>query len=84
MAGTRSRSRSRKSRSRKHSAKHSAKRHHGGAKGKSKLGSDEAYCMRCKKPVKIREGKVSTMKNGRKILKGVCANCGTKVSKIGV
>ena len=39
----------------------------------------EAYCMRCKKKVEIKDPKEVTTKNNRKALKGTCPKCGTKV-----
>jgi len=39
-------------------------------------------CMKCKKPVTIKDGKEVTTKNGRKMLKGVCPECGTVVCRI--
>ncbi|MBU0573867.1 MAG: DUF5679 domain-containing protein [Candidatus Margulisiibacteriota bacterium] len=43
----------------------------------------QAYCVKCKKKVEVKDAKEVTMKNGRKALKGVCPTCGTKVFKIG-
>ena len=44
--------------------------------------ADTAYCVKCKAKTEVKDGKVVTMKNGRKALKGVCAKCGTGVYKI--
>lgn len=44
-------------------------------------GEGEARCMKCKKDVKVKDGKITTIKNGRKALKGVCPICGTTVMK---
>ena len=41
-----------------------------------------ARCMKCKKQVEIKDGKVVKMKGGRQRLAGVCNKCGTKVSRI--
>ena len=53
----------------------------------SKLSDEEgkmqAYCMKCKKKVDIKNAKTITMKNGRPATQGVCPNCGTKVFRIG-
>lgn len=38
------------------------------------------YCMKCKKKVAIKNGQVVTSANGRKMVKGVCPTCGTKVN----
>jgi hypothetical protein len=43
----------------------------------------EAYCVKCKKKVEMKDPKDITMKNGRKAKKGVCPFCGTGVFKIG-
>ncbi len=40
------------------------------------------YCMKCKKTVEIADGQETTMKNGRKALKGKCATCGTGIYRI--
>ncbi|MBI2549820.1 hypothetical protein HYV83_01410 [Candidatus Woesearchaeota archaeon] len=42
----------------------------------------EGRCMKCKKPVQIKDGKEITMKNGMKAMKGLCPKCGTKVFRI--
>lgn len=43
----------------------------------------EGHCMKCKEKREMNDVKMETMKNGRPIAKGVCAVCGTKMSKIG-
>ncbi len=42
----------------------------------------EGRCMKCKKQVKIKNGKKVVMKNGMEAIKGECPNCGTKVFRI--
>jgi RNase P subunit RPR2 len=42
----------------------------------------EAYCVKCKAKVEVKDAKEVTMKNGRPAISGVCASCGTKVFKI--
>ena len=42
----------------------------------------QGRCMKCKKQVEIKNGQELTMKNGRKAVKGVCPDCGTKVFRI--
>jgi len=42
-----------------------------------------AYCVRCKRIVDVAKPKPRTMKNGDKITKGVCSECGKKVFCIG-
>ncbi len=43
----------------------------------------KAYCMKCRKQVDVVDPKQITMKNGRPAVNGTCAECGTKVFKIG-
>jgi len=43
----------------------------------------QAYCVKCKKKVEMKNEQAVTMKNGRKAKKGECPNCGTKVFRIG-
>jgi methionyl-tRNA synthetase len=42
----------------------------------------KAYCMKCKKMMPMVDGKTTTMKNGRKMMKGKCEKCGTGMCKI--
>lgn len=39
-------------------------------------------CMRCKAPKEMKDIEVSTMKNGGKMAKGTCVDCGCKMCKI--
>lgn len=41
------------------------------------------YCMKCKSKKEMKNAKPTTLKNGRKALKGECPSCGTKMFKIG-
>ncbi|MGB9636103.1 MAG: DUF5679 domain-containing protein [Thermoplasmata archaeon] len=43
----------------------------------------EAYCVKCRKKVEMKDAQKVTMKNGKPAMQGVCPNCGTKVFKIG-
>ena len=43
----------------------------------------EAYCVKCKAKVEVKNPENITMKNGRPALKGTCPKCGTGVFKIG-
>ena len=43
----------------------------------------EAYCVKCKKKVEIKDAKKITMKNGKPATQGTCPDCGTKVFRIG-
>jgi hypothetical protein len=43
---------------------------------------NEAYCVKCKAKREMVDAKEDTMKNGRPILKGKCAVCGTTICKI--
>ncbi len=43
----------------------------------------EARCMKCKKQVKVKNPKETTIRDGKvKAVKGVCPTCGTKVFRI--
>lgn len=43
----------------------------------------EAYCVKCKKKVEIKDAKKITMKNGKPATQGKCPKCSTKVFRIG-
>ncbi|MCK9430222.1 MAG: DUF5679 domain-containing protein [Candidatus Omnitrophica bacterium] len=43
----------------------------------------EAYCVKCKKKVEIKDGVKTKTKKGVPMLKGKCPNCNTKVCRIG-
>ena len=43
----------------------------------------QAYCVKCRKKVEIKNPKAITMKNKRPATQGVCPGCGTKVFRIG-
>jgi hypothetical protein len=43
----------------------------------------EAYCVKDKKKVQIRNPQSITMKNGKPAVTGTCPLCGTKVFRIG-
>jgi RNase P subunit RPR2 len=43
----------------------------------------EAYCVKCKAKKEMKNPEEITMKNGRKAVRGVCPDCGTKMFKIG-
>ena len=42
----------------------------------------EGYCVKCKAKREMKDSAETTMKNGRKALKGSCSNCGTGMFKI--
>ena len=42
----------------------------------------EAYCVKCKAKKEMKDGKETTMKNGRQMMQGVCPDCGTTICKI--
>ena len=44
--------------------------------------TEQAYCVKCKGKQDIVEGKEEIMKNGKRVLKGKCKTCGTKVNRI--
>jgi hypothetical protein len=43
----------------------------------------QAYCVKDRKKVEIKNPKKITMKNGKPATQGVCPICGTKVFRIG-
>jgi Zn finger protein HypA/HybF involved in hydrogenase expression len=43
----------------------------------------QAYCVKCRRKVEIKNPKSITMKNKRRATQGVCPRCGTKVFRIG-
>ena len=43
----------------------------------------EAYCVRCKKKVEIKNPQKVRLKNGKPATKGLCPNCSTSVFRIG-
>jgi len=47
------------------------------------MAATEAYCVKCRKTVEIKDAQETTMKNGRPATKGVCPTCGTGVFRIG-
>jgi DNA-directed RNA polymerase subunit RPC12/RpoP len=43
----------------------------------------QAYCMKCRKKVEVKNPQAVTLKNGRPATQGACPSCGTKVFRIG-
>ena len=43
----------------------------------------EAYCVKCKAKKEMKTPTAVTMKNGKPATQGICAECGTKMFKIG-
>lgn len=43
----------------------------------------QAYCVKCRKKVEIKNPKAIVMKNKRPATQGTCPGCGTKVFRIG-
>ena len=43
----------------------------------------QAYCVKCKTNIEIKNPQNVTLKNGKPAVKGVCPNCGTSVFRIG-
>jgi Domain of unknown function (DUF5679) len=43
----------------------------------------QAYCVKDRKMVDIKDPKATTLKNGRPAIQGVCPTCGTRVTRIG-
>ena len=42
----------------------------------------EIYCVKCKAKKEAKDTQETTMKNGRKAMKGVCTACGTSLFQI--
>ena len=42
----------------------------------------EAYCVKCKKTVEMKDGKETKTKRGTRMMKGKCPKCGTTVCRI--
>ena len=42
----------------------------------------EAYCMKCRTKIEIKNASEITMKNGKPATRGVCPVCGTAVFRI--
>jgi len=43
----------------------------------------QAYCMKCRSKIEIKNPQKITMKNKRPATRGICPKCGTKVFRIG-
>jgi hypothetical protein len=43
----------------------------------------QAYCVKCKKKVDMKDPKAVKLKNGKPAMKGSCPKCGTGVFRIG-
>ena len=41
------------------------------------------YCVKCRAKKEVSDPENITMKNGKKAIKAVCPDCGTKMFKIG-
>jgi len=41
----------------------------------------EGYCVKCRAKREIKDGTVETTEKGRRMAKGVCPVCGTKVTR---
>ena len=47
------------------------------------MAEHEARCMKCKKSVKVKDAKETTIRDGKvNAVKGVCPTCGTNVFRI--
>jgi Zn finger protein HypA/HybF involved in hydrogenase expression len=52
-------------------------------KNEGKENKMQAYCMKCRTKVEMKNAKAITMKNKKPATQGVCPKCGTKVFRIG-
>lgn len=41
----------------------------------------EGYCVKCRQKQNVKNGVVSKTEKGRRIVKGTCPECGTKVNR---
>ena len=41
----------------------------------------EGYCVKCRKKQPIKDGEVTKTANGRPMARGICPECGTKVTR---
>jgi len=41
----------------------------------------EGYCVKCRKKQQIKNGEVTRTAKGRPMAKGICPECGTKVTR---
>jgi len=41
----------------------------------------EGYCVKCREKRTVTDGKVETTEKGRRMAKGTCPVCGTKVNR---
>lgn len=44
----------------------------------------EAYCVKCRKKVVVKNPKVVTLKNKRPATRGECPECGTQLFRMGL
>ena len=51
--------------------------------GNHRRSTMQAYCMKCRKKVEMKNAKAVTLKNKRPATQGSCPTCGTKVFRIG-
>jgi hypothetical protein len=42
----------------------------------------DGYCVKCKSKKAMKDPKETTLKNGRKAVKGKCTDCGTSMFRI--
>jgi len=54
-----------------------------GGKGGPVGETHEAYCVKCRKKVVVKNHEHVTLKNNRPALRGVCTSCGSRVFRIG-
>jgi len=41
----------------------------------------QGYCVKCREKKEVKGGEVVTTANGRRMVKGTCPTCGTKVTR---
>jgi hypothetical protein len=69
------------SRSNTNANRNSRRRSRAEMEGLGLKGKRTAYCVKCKAPREITNSHETTISNGRKCLKGMCGECGTKLTR---
>ena len=50
----------------------------------SKLKTVSARCIKCKEIRQMKDAHIETMKNGRRVIRGICPTCGSKMVHFGI
>jgi len=52
-----------------------------GIKAKQMIGAGLMYCLKCRKPTETTETVEKTLRNGKKVMQGLCSICGSKKNR---